>query len=310
MSVEAEVGVDTEITVETELLGAHDQPVASDVLMRLVISCPDKPGIVAAVSRFLFARGANIVRSSQYSTDPSGGTFFLRMEFVLPAQERHGFAERFGLTVAEPIGMTWRVWDASQRKRVAILVSRYDHCLLDLIWRWRRDELGAEIVLVASNWDDLRTDVEAFGLPYHHVPVPRDAKPGAEAQLLELLAGRCDLVVLARYMQVLSTDFLDRVGVPVINIHHSFLPAFIGAGPYERAKERGVKLIGATAHYVTPELDAGPIIEQDVVRVTHADSVRDLVRMGAEIERAVLARAVQWHCEDRVVRHENSTVVF
>jgi formyltetrahydrofolate deformylase len=165
-------------------------------------------------------------------------------------------------------------------------------------------------VLVASNWEDLRSDVEAFGLPYHHLPVPRDNKPAAEAKLLHLLRGKCDLVVLARYMQILSGEFLDRLGVPVINIHHSFLPAFAGAGPYEKAKERGVKLIGATAHYVTEELDAGPIIEQDVVRVTHEHSVAQLRRTGAEIERTVLARAVQWHCEDRVVRHGNTTVVF
>ena len=278
--------------------------------LRLLVSCPDKPGIVAAVSRFLFDSGANIVRSDQYSTDPEGGTFFLRMEFTLGADRRDGFAERFGLAVAEPFDMTWRLWDSAQRKRVAVLVSRYDHCLLDLLWRWRRDELEAEIALVASNWDDLRGDVEGFGLPYHHVPVPTDGKPEAEAKLLELLEGSCDLVVLARYMQILSGEFLDRLGAPVINIHHSFLPAFAGAGPYERAKERGVKLIGATAHYVTAELDAGPIIEQDVVRVTHAQSVDQLTRMGAEIERTVFARAVQWHCEDRVVRHGNTTVVF
>jgi formyltetrahydrofolate deformylase len=278
--------------------------------LRLLVSCPDKPGIVAAVSRFLFDSGANIVRSDQYSTDPEGGTFFLRMEFTLGADRRDGFAERFGLAVAEPFDMTWRLWDSAQRKRVAVLVSRYDHCLLDLLWRWRRDELEAEIALVASNWDDLRGDVEGFGLPYHHVPVPTDGKPEAEAKLLELLEGSCDLVVLARYMQILSGEFLDRLGAPVINIHHSFLPAFAGAGPYERAKERGVKLIGATAHYVTAELDAGPIIEQGVVRVTHAQSVDQLTRMGAEIERTVFARAVQWHCEDRVVRHGNTTVVF
>jgi formyltetrahydrofolate deformylase len=279
-------------------------------LMRLLISCPDRSGIVAAVSRFLFESGANIVRSDQYSTDPEGGAFFLRMEFTLPARERDGFAERFGLAVAERFGMTWRLWDSAKRKRVAVLVSRSDHCLLDLLWRWRRGELEAEIVLVASNWDDLRVDVEAFGLPYHYVPVPKGEKPAAEARLLEVLEGSCDLVVLARYMQVLSDDFLERVGVPVINIHHSFLPAFAGASPYERAKERGVKLIGATAHYATAELDEGPIIEQDVVRVTHAHTVEQLKRMGAEIERIVFSRAVQWHCEDRVARYGNSTVVF
>jgi len=278
--------------------------------MRLLISCPDRPGIVAAVSRFLFESGANIVRSDQYSTDPEGGTFFLRMEFTLRRLSRDGFAERFGLAVAEPFGMTWRLWDAGQRKRVAVLVSRYDHCLLDLLWRCRRGELDADVVLVASNHPDLREQVATFDLPYHHIPVPKHRRAEAEARLLELLEGRCDLIVLARYMQILSGEFLDRVGVPVINIHHSFLPAFAGAEPYERARERGVKLIGATAHYVTEELDAGPIIEQDVIRVSHRDDVQVLTRRGADIERTVIARAVSWHCEDRVLRDGNTTVVF
>ncbi|HTU31131.1 MAG TPA: formyltetrahydrofolate deformylase [Solirubrobacteraceae bacterium] len=277
--------------------------------MRLLVSCPDRPGIVSAVSRFLFDTGANIIRSAQYSTDPSDGTFFLRTEFALPVDAQDDFAERFGL-VADRFGMTWRIWDSSKRKRVAVLVSRYDHCLVDLLYRWQRDELNADVVLVASNHEDFRGVVEAAGLPYHHVPVEKGHKPEAEAKLLEILDGQCDVVVLARYMQILSGEFLGRVGVPVINIHHSFLPAFAGAGPYERAKERGVKLIGATAHYVTEELDAGPIIEQDVVRVSHADDVPSLVRQGAEVERAVLSRAVQWHCQDRVIRHANTTVVF
>ncbi len=283
---------------------------ASQVTMRLLVSCPDRPGIVAAVSRFLYEAGANIVRSDQYSTDPSGGAFFLRMEFALARERREGFAERFGLAVADRFGMTWRLWDAGERKRIAVLVSRYDHCLMDLLYRWERAELDGDIVLVASNHPDLREPVERAGLPYHHVPVGGDGKPAAEARLLELLEGSCDLVVLARYMQILSGAFLERVGVPVINIHHSFLPAFAGAGPYQQAKERGVKLVGATAHYVTEELDAGPIIEQDVVRVSHADDVTSLTRQGAEVERAVLARAVQWHCQDRVLRHRNATVVF
>jgi formyltetrahydrofolate deformylase len=281
-----------------------------DAPIRLVIACPDQPGIVAAVSQFLFAAGANIIRSDQYSTDHSSGTFFLRQEFTLAADRREGFAERFGLQIAERFGMTWRLWDSANHKRIAILVSREDHCMLELLWRWRRDELHADVVQVISNWDDLRGDVEAFGLPFHHVPVTKESKPEAEAQMLELLRDNCDVVVLARYMQILSGGFLDQLGVPVINIHHSFLPAFEGAGPYQRAKQRGVKLIGATAHYVTAELDGGPIIEQDVVRVTHADSVDELIRLGAEVERLVFARAVRWHCEDRVIRHGNSTVVF
>ena len=278
--------------------------------LRILISCPDRPGIIAAVSRFLYERDANIVRSDQFSTDPVGGEFFLRMEFTLPVAKRAELAEEFGLSVASRFDMSWRLWDASRPKRIAILVSRYDHCLQELLWRWRRGELDAEIVLVASNHDDLREATERFGLPYHYVPVDRDRKPQAEAALLELLDGNCDLIVLARYMQILSGGFLERVGVPIINIHHSFLPAFAGAGPYEQAKERGVKLIGATAHYVTEELDAGPIIEQDVIRVSHRDDVDTLVRLGAEIERSVLARAVQWHCQDRVLQEGNTTVVF
>jgi formyltetrahydrofolate deformylase len=288
---------------------ASDHVPQNDIRMRLLVSCADRPGIVAAVSRFLFDAGANILRSDQYSTDPSGGTFFLRMEFALAPDRREGVAERLGL-VADRFGMTWRLWDATQRKRIAVLVSKYDHCLMDLLYRWQRDELDGDIVLVASNHEDFREVVEAAGLPFHHVPVEKGRKPEAEARLVELLDGRCDLVVLARYMQILTGDFLDRVGAPVINIHHSFLPAFAGAGPYERAKDRGVKLIGATAHYVSEELDAGPIIEQDVVRVSHADDVVSLVRQGAEVERAVLGRAVRWHCQDRVLRHGNTTVIF
>ncbi len=279
-------------------------------MMRLLISCPDRPGIIWAVSKFLFDAGANIVRSDQYSTDPEGGTFFLRCEFTLPAASRDRLGERFGLGVAEPLRMTWRLWDASRRKRVAILVSREDHCLQELLWRSRRGELDAEIVLVASNHPDLRPVAESFELPYHHVPLTPKRKPEAEAELLAILDGRCDLVVLARYMQIVSGEFLERVNVPLINIHHSFLPAFAGAKPYLQAKQRGVKLIGATAHYVTEELDAGPIIEQDVIRVTHDEDVETLTRLGADIERTVLARAVRWHCEDRVLRHGNSTVVF
>src|SRR5690606_11808448 len=236
---------------------------------RLLVRCDDRPGIVASVSRFLFERGANIAQSDQYSTDPEGGTFFLRMVFHLrglPAA-RDELQRAFAAEVAEPFGMEWELQDAARRKRVAILVSRYDHCLLDLLWRWRRDELPLEVGLVISNHADLADDVRQFGVPYVHIPVPRAGRAEAERRQLELLRGNFDLVVLARYMQILSGDFLDAVGVPLINIHHSFLPAFAGAEPYARAKERGVKLIGATAHYVTEELDAGPIIEQDVIRV-------------------------------------------
>jgi formyltetrahydrofolate deformylase len=274
--------------------------------VRLLATCPDRPGIISAVSGFFAEAGANIVRSDQYSTDPAGGTFFLRMEVTGAGME---LADGFG-AIGGSFDMDWSFWDAAVPKRAAILASREDHCLQELLWRRRRDELDAELVLVASNHEDVRADVEAQGVRFHHVPVTPDTKPDSEGRLLELLDGHCDLVVLARYMQILSGDFLDRVGVPVINIHHSFLPAFAGAAPYQQARERGVKLIGATAHYVTEELDAGPIIEQDVIRVSHRDDVTALTRLGSDIERLVLARAVQWHCEDRVLRHGDTTVVF
>jgi formyltetrahydrofolate deformylase len=279
-------------------------------VFRLLAVCPDRPGIISAVSRLLFEAGANIVRSDQYSSDPEGGTFYLRMEFTLPEDSRASLEDRLAEEVAGPFAMEWRLWDARRRKRMAILVSREEHCLLDLLWRWRRGELEAEVVLVASNHDDLRQAVESFGIPYHHIPVEPERKAESERELLELLRGRSDLVVLARYMQILSRDFLDEVEVPLINIHHSFLPAFAGAEPYGQAKERGVKLIGATAHYVTEELDAGPIIEQDVIRVSHRDHVARLRRLGADIERTTLARAVESHCEDRVLLHGSTTVVF
>jgi formyltetrahydrofolate deformylase len=282
---------------------------------RLLVACPDRPGIVAAVSGFLYELGANIVSSHQYSTDPQGGRFFLRTEFFLddvlgspPAQEL--LRARFGAEVAKRFEMEWELRFWGQRRRVAIFASRRDHCLVDLLWRWRRGELDAEMVAVVSNHLDLLPAAETAGVPFHHVPVDRDAKESAEGRILGLLAGNVDLVVLARYMQILSGEFLDRLGAPVINIHHSFLPAFPGAEPYRRAREQGVKLIGATAHYVIEELDAGPIIEQGVERVDHRHSVADLERVGRDIERVVLARAVALHLDDRVIADGERTVVF
>ena len=279
---------------------------------RLLVSCTDRPGIVAAISTFLRDRGANIVQSDQHSTDPEGGAFFMRTEFHLPGVEDQAdeFERAFATEVAEPFGMEWRMSYAAHRKRVAILVSRYDHCLAELLWRHRRGELYADVPLVVSNHADMAGEVARFGLHFEHIPVPRDGKPEAERALLELLDGGFDLIVLARYMQILSASFLAGARTPIINIHHSFLPAFAGADPYARAYERGVKLIGATAHYVTEELDAGPIIEQDVARVTHRDNVEALVRAGADLERIVLVRAVQWHLEDRVLVHGSRTIVF
>jgi formyltetrahydrofolate deformylase len=285
---------------------------ALDGVGRLLVSCTDRPGIVAAISQFVRDQGANIVQSDQHTTDPEGGAFFMRTEFRLDGLEAGAddFERAFAEEVAEPFGMDWRMHYASRRKRVAILVSRYDHCLAELLWRWRRGELYADIPLVISNHADLESEAERFGVHFEHVPVDRDAKADAERALLGLLGGACDLIVLARYMQILSPAFLAAVRTPIINIHHSFLPAFAGADPYARAHERGVKIIGATAHYVTEELDAGPIIEQDVARVTHREGVESLVRTGADLERIVLLRAVRWHLEDRVLLHGNRTVVF
>jgi formyltetrahydrofolate deformylase len=270
---------------------------------RLLITCPDRHGIVAAVAGFLAASGANIVSSDQHSTDPEGGEFFMRMEFTLEQGDLAALGRAFAQEVGERLDMRWRLTDADRPQRMAILVSREDHCLVDLLWRHRRGELHAEIPLVASNHPGHAADVEAFGVPYHHLPYPN------EPELLALLRD-IDVVVLARYMRILSGDFLAALGVPVINIHHSFLPAFAGANPYKRAFERGVKIIGATAHYVTEELDAGPIIEQDVARVSHRERPETMMRIGRDIERTVLARAVNWHLEDRVLVHGNRTVVF
>ncbi len=279
---------------------------------RLLIDCADQPGIVAAVSGFLFEQGANIVSSHQYSSDPIGGRFYLRTEFFLDGLggERESFQRSFDEAVGQRFAMEWELRYWGEVRRVGILVSRYDHCLMDLLWRRRRGELDAEVVGVISNHPDLGEEVVAAKVPFHHVPVIDGEKADAEERMLELLVGKVDLVVLARYMQILSGDFLDRLGVPVINIHHSFLPAFAGAEPYRRAREHGVKLIGATAHYVTAELDGGPIIEQDVARVDHRQTVTELERIGRDIERTVLARAVSLHLEDRVIADAGRTIVL
>jgi formyltetrahydrofolate deformylase len=235
----------------------------------------------------------------------------MRMAFdPAPEEERPALYRRFEEEVAGPLRMEHRFAESGERKRVAIMVSREDHCLSDLLWRWRSGELGADVVAVVSNHPDHAGQVASLGLPYHHVPIGDGGREAAEAQALELLAGEIDLLVLARYMQILSADFLNRVGAPAINIHHSFLPAFVGADPYARAHERGVKLIGATAHYVTEDLDAGPIIDQDVTRVSHRDEVGDLMGIGRDVERLVLARAVKAHLDDRVLLDGARTIVF
>ena len=255
---------------------------------RLLIACDDQPGIVAAVAGVLAQHGANIISLDQHSTDSEGGRFFQRTVIHLdglaaarPALEADIAA------VAERFGMEWSLHDVARRKRVAIFVSKY---------------------MVVSNHPDLADAVRGFGVPFVHIP--SGDKAAMEERQLELLRGNVDLVVLARYMQILTDDFITRLEAPVINIHHSFLPAFIGANPYARAKDRGVKLIGATAHYATADLDEGPIIEQDVTRVTHSESAAELQSRGADVERLVLARAVQWHAEDRVIVHGRSTVIL
>lgn len=279
---------------------------------RLLVSCPDRPGIVAAVTRFLFEHGANVVHSDQHSTDPSGGLFFLRIEFDLPnLAARAATLEAEFSAIAERYGMEWRLALAGRPQRLAVFVSAEDHCLLELLWQRRAGDLPADIALVIGNHAALQEVIQPWGVQFHHVAVRPETRAAAEARQIELLEeAAIDIVVLARYMQMLSASFVDHWRHRVINIHHSFLPAFVGAKPYAQAHDRGVKLIGATAHYVTNELDAGPIIEQDVRRVDHRHEVADLRRIGRQIERAVLARAVTWHVEDRILVHGNRTVVF
>ncbi|MET0734219.1 MAG: formyltetrahydrofolate deformylase [Microbacterium sp.] len=277
----------------------------------LIVYGPDQPGIVAAVTALITRNHGNIVTLDQYSDDVNGGAFFQRVVFhrrdlraALPEIEADL------ATTVTALGLEWTIRDQSIPKRMGILVSTSDHCLLELLWRHRRGELPVTIPMVISNHTNTAEDVRSFGIPFFHVPSQGPDKSAAEAKLLELLKGNVDFIVLARYMQIISQEFLDEIGVPVINIHHSFLPAFVGAAPYRKAKDRGVKLIGATSHYVTKDLDEGPIIEQDTTRVDHSMTALDLQARGAYVERAVLARAVQWHAEDRVIRSGNQTIVF
>jgi formyltetrahydrofolate deformylase len=291
-------------------LGDPERVPAVSYNLRLLISCPDKKGLIAAISSFIAMHDGNILSADQYVSD--SGTFFMRLEiegegFGLGRDE---FAGAFA-PLARRHRMEWRVSHTDTPKLMAILVSRYDHCLIDLLWRWDSGELDAEIPLVVSNHPDLASRAEIYGIPFHHLPVTKETKAEQEGKVLDVLFEHgVDVVVLARYMQILSPKFVDAYPSGIINIHHSFLPAFVGSNPYQRAKERGVKLIGATAHYVTEELDEGPIIEQDVIRVRHHESVAELRRKGADVERLVLARAVAWHCDDRVIRDGNTTVIL
>jgi len=276
----------------------------------LLVSCPDQKGLVARLADFIYRHNGNIVRAHHH-TDFSAGLFLTRMEwdldeFDLPREQIASAFRSFG----ESIQASWEIRFTDVIPRVAVWVTRQEHCLVDLLWRQRAGDLPAEIPLILSNQPDLEAVAGQFGIDFHCLPITPETKPAQEARQLQLLADyKIDLVVLAKYMQILSTEFVGRFE-RIINIHHSFLPAFAGARPYQRAHERGVKIIGATAHYVTADLDEGPIIEQDVVRVSHRDTVADLVRKGKDLERVVLARAVQFHLEHRVLVYRNRTVVF
>jgi len=279
-------------------------------IVRLLVSCPDRPGIVAAIAQAIFGLGGNIIQSDQHTTDPSGGVFFMRVEFDLPASvDRTALAAVVDRLTRE-FAMQATVRFADEVKRAAIFVSRLDHCLVDLLWRWKAGDLPMTIPLIVSNHPDLASVADTFGVPFAVFPMTKETKREREDDILQRLDGNVDVIILARYMQILTGAFVARYPARIINIHHSFLPAFVGGRPYEQAALRGVKIIGATAHYATEDLDEGPIIEQDVVRVSHREGVPDLIRKGKDIEKAVLARAVRWHLEDRLLVYRNRTVVF
>lgn len=276
----------------------------------LLVSCPDQRGLVAKIANFIYANGGNIIHAEQH-TDFAAGLFLNRVEWQLDGfnLSRDLIAPAFDV-IAQTLQARWQVHFSDTVPRLAVWVSRQDHCLFDLILRQQAKEFAAEIALIISNHPDLRAVADQFGIDYHYIPIAKDNKATQEAKQLELLQRHnINLVVLAKYMQILSPEFIARFP-NIINIHHSFLPAFVGANPYNKAYERGVKIIGATAHYITADLDAGPIIEQDVVRVSHRDDVADLVRKGKDLERVVLARAVRSHLQNRVLVYGNRTVVF
>ena len=277
----------------------------------LLITCPDQKGIVAAIADFLFRHNANILHSDQHQ-DAESNLFLMRVEWDLSgaAIQADDFSRHFG-PIAERFQMQWQLKRSQKRTRMAIMVSQYDHCLADLLHRHQSGELACEIPLVISNHRDTERLAGFYGIPFHYIEVTKDTKAEAEARQFALFEQhQIDLIVLARYMQILSPDFVQRYPRRIINIHHSFLPAFIGARPYHRAYERGVKLIGATSHYVTEVLDEGPIIEQDIARISHRDQVEDLIQKGRDLERIVLSRAVRWHIENRILPYANKTVIF
>ena len=276
----------------------------------LLVSCPDQKGLVAKIANFIYSNGGNIIHADQH-TDFTTGTFLTRIEWQLEGFNlpREVIEPAFA-AIAKPLNANWQLRFSDPIPRLSIWVTKQDHCLLDLLWRWQAKEIPAEIPLIISNHETLRPIADQFKIDFVHIPISKDNKAEQEAKQLELLQQyNINLVVLAKYMQVLSSDFIDKYA-NIINIHHSFLPAFAGANPYHRAYERGVKIIGATAHYVTADLDEGPIIEQDVVRVSHRDTVADLIRTGKDLERLVLARAVRLHLQNRVLVYGNRTVVF
>jgi len=281
--------------------------------LRLIASCPDQVGILAKVANFIADRGANITEANQYE-DKRSQTFFMRYGFDLPGSaEAVGDFQRQFKSVAEEMKMDWRLAEADRRQRVVLLVSKFDHCLAYLLHRWKVGDLGIDIPCIISNHDSLRELVEWYGIPYHHVPVPKEqaAKQKAFEETASLIeANAPDTIVLARYMQIFPPWLCAQFRHRVINIHHSFLPSFVGARPYHQAEERGVKLIGATCHYVTEDLDAGPIIEQDVVRIRHSDTIEEMMRLGKDVENTVLARGLRYHLEDRVLVHGNKTILF
>ena len=277
----------------------------------LILSCPDQKGLVARISQFFFLRGGNIVDLDEH-VDKEEKMFFIRLELDLKDSVITGtdFENEFQRLVDEFHG-TWEIKYSSNKSRVAIFVSKMDHCLQEILWRNSNEELNADIVMIVSNHTDLEFLSERYGIPFYHFPVDKENKVKIEHDEIKLLEdNHIDTIVLARYMQILSPDFVKRYPNKIINIHHSFLPAFIGADPYKKAFQRGVKLIGATSHYVTEELDEGPIIEQDVIRITHKDSLKDLIRKGRDLERLVLARALDYHLNNRVLKFGKKTIIF
>ena len=282
-----------------------------DNMITLLISCPDRPGIVAAVSSFIFEHHGNICQSDQHSTDPHHGTFFMRVSFTEDSFTlNQADLVRDFTPIAEMLYMNWSVHYSRQRRRSCIFVSKLDHCLTDLLWRWKSGELTMDITCIISNHQNLETLAQMYGIPYYYFPAQKEHRSTDQQRILEFLSDKVDFLILARYMQILEPFFVKAYPRQIINIHHSFLPAFIGANPYERAFERGVKLIGATAHYVTDDLDEGPIIAQDVIHCNHRDTLADLMRKGRDVERRVLAEAVRLHTEDRVLVFKNKTIVF